>query len=224
MALVVTSSSLLRPLIFPILSAVKDPIVRDILITNFRLWRDFKVADLAVTGTLETGLGGTGITSYTIGDIVYASGATTLSKLADVGTGNALISGGIGVAPSWGKVGLTTHVSGNLPVTNLNSGTGASGTAFWRGDGTWDVPAGTGVTSVAETVTPATAPTANLSVSGSPITGAGTLALSISPWWVQKGSVDTGETLTIASGYQAIFAGELSNSGTINNSGIRMVI
>lgn len=68
--------------------------------------------------------GGTGITSYTIGDIIYASGATTLSKLADVATGNALISGGVGVAPSWGKIGLTTHVSGTLPIAN--GGTNAS--------------------------------------------------------------------------------------------------
>jgi hypothetical protein len=74
--------------------------------------------------TIGVAYGGTGLTSYTIGDIVYASGSTTLSKLADVATGNALISGGVGSAPSWGKVGLTTHVSGILPIAN--GGTNAS--------------------------------------------------------------------------------------------------
>lgn len=68
--------------------------------------------------------GGTGITSYAVGDLIYASGTTTLSKLADVATGNALISGGVGVAPSWGKIDLTTHISGVLPVAN--GGTNAS--------------------------------------------------------------------------------------------------
>lgn len=62
--------------------------------------------------------GGTGNNNYAIGDILQASAGTTLSKLAAVATGNVLISGGITTVSSWGKVGLTTHVSGILPGAN----------------------------------------------------------------------------------------------------------
>jgi hypothetical protein len=79
--------------------------------------------------------GGTGLTSYTIGDIVYANTSSSLAKLPDVAAGNVLISGGIGVAPAYGKVGLTTHVSGTLPVAN--GGTGLSSiTGYVKGTGT----------------------------------------------------------------------------------------
>lgn len=82
------------------------------------------IKSLTLTNALSAANGGTGITSYTIGDLIYASGATTLAKLADVATGNALISGGVGVAPSWGKIDLTTTITGTLPVAN--GGTGAT--------------------------------------------------------------------------------------------------
>ena len=77
---------------------------------------------ITVAGTLNAVNGGTGLSAYTIGDLLYASTSTTLASLADVATGNALLSGGIGVAPSWGKVSLTTTVSGTLPIGNGGTG------------------------------------------------------------------------------------------------------
>jgi hypothetical protein len=72
--------------------------------------------------TIAPNYGGTGLTSYTVGDIIYADGTTSLAKLTGVATGNALISGGVGTAPAWGKIGLNTHVSGTLPIANGGTG------------------------------------------------------------------------------------------------------
>lgn len=114
--------------------------------------------------TIAAAYGGTGQSSYTVGDLLYASGTTALSKLADVASGNALLSGGVGTAPAWGKIGLTTHISGTLAI--VNGGTGATDAATARAN----LGAGTGngsVTSVA----------AGSYLTGGTITTTGTLAV-----------------------------------------------
>ncbi|MCX5791132.1 MAG: hypothetical protein NTY45_02785, partial [Elusimicrobia bacterium] len=100
-------------------------------------------------GTLSASYGGTGQTGgYAVGDILYASAAGTLSRLADIATGSALISGGLTAAPSYGKIGLTTHVSGVLPVANggTNSSTALSGTSIMISNGTNIVQGDAGTT------------------------------------------------------------------------------
>ena len=72
--------------------------------------------------------GGTGFTSYAVGDLLYADTTSSLARLADVAVGNALISGGASADPSWGKIGLATHVDGTLPIAN--GGTGTTSTTF----------------------------------------------------------------------------------------------
>src|ERR1043166_5092934 len=61
-------------------------------------------------------------TPYAVGDLLLADAANSVDALADVATGNVLLSGGVGAAPSYGKVGLATHVSGILPAANGGTG------------------------------------------------------------------------------------------------------
>lgn len=113
-----------------------------------------------VTGILPATNGGTGHAVYAVGDLLYASTTTALSRLADVATGNALISGGVSTAPAWGKIGLTTHVSGTLPLANGGTGSalvdpGADRILFWDdSDGIVDwLIVGTGLAITNKTIT-----------------------------------------------------------------------
>ena len=88
-------------------------------------FRSLIAADLN-TVTVPVANGGTSYSSYTAGDILYASNTAVLSKLAISGsTGKVLVS--TGSAPSWGTVSLASGSAGITGVLSLpNGGTGAS--------------------------------------------------------------------------------------------------
>ena len=140
---------------------------------------------MTMSGTLDVDNGGTGLSSYTTGDILYASSGTALAKLGIGSAGQVLkVAGGI---PSW----AADSNSGGTVTSITNAADSGTGSAITT-SGTFTYSGGTNITTSVSgtTVTINTSATTNTGTVTSIATGNG----------ISGGTITTSGTLTVSGG------------------------
>lgn len=192
----------------------------------------------SLTTPVSAANGGVGQSSYTTGDMVYATGTTTLSKLA-IGAASRIMTSS-GAAPQWSDpsgitVGSATSATSATTATNVAGGaanqiiynTGAGATSFivaptvtdtflkWNGSAfAWAAnPLGT-VTSV-----DVSGGTTGLTTTGGPITSSGTITLAGTLAIANGGSGQTS-----AQNAMNAFAGAVTSGQYLRGNGTNVVM
>lgn len=173
---------------------------------------------VTVAGTLVTANGGTGLSSFASGDIMYYSSGTAMSKLT-IGSANQIMTS-TGTAPQWStltSVAVTTFSAG---TTGFTPSTATSGAITLAGT-LATTNGGTGLTSFTSGGAVYATSTSALTTGTLPVTAGGTALTS----FTANGVVYASSTSALATGSALTFDGTdlsiLTSTATTLNLNIR---